>query len=89
MTQYCPHTATCPFYQNWKEQTPSDKIDIIFTEREEENPCYDCLALITLNEGVISMKDELKSRLLHPERPATCYYIKSLNLLAKLDKKLK
>jgi len=87
MAQYCPHTATCPFYQRWDEQTKNKGIyidintrrNVIVTKSEEGNLYYDCRALMALNVSETKPK----------QREVECSHITLLNLLVKLDKILK
>ena len=61
MAEYCPHHYTCPFYQNWVEQTKDKRVDVIVKESEK----YDCLTLIALDdfETGIQMTEELSKKL--------------------------
>lgn len=86
MAQYCPYTETCPFYQNWVEQTKDRRVDVIVTEWKGENIHYDCLTLIALDdpETGIPMSEKLKERLSNSE-DIKCSHITLLNLLGKAE----
>lgn len=88
MAQYCPYTETCPFYQNWVEQTKDRRVDVIVTERKGENIHHDCLTLISLDdpETGIPMGEKLESRLSDPgSSHFLCSHITLLNLLGKAE----
>ena len=94
MTQYCPHTTTCPFYQNWEEQTKDRRIDVIieFIGGEGKSFYYDCRPLMALKDSAtgIPIIDRLRDTL--PDSKGEkfgCSHITLLNLFTKLDKKLK
>lgn len=87
MVQYCPHHATCPFYQNWMEKTGDTRTDVIVRETNEDGISgYNCFTLIALEdpvaEGGILMGDKLELRLSNPkQRSFECSHITQLNLL--------
>jgi len=84
MAEYCPHHATCPFYQNWVEQTGDRRTDVIVDGSVPGLLLYNCLTLI---KGNIS--DELKSRVSNPhQRNFDCSYIALLNHTLNLERKL-
>ena len=92
MTQYCPHTATCPFYQNWVEYH-DNRIEVIMVNKKEENFPYECITLMLLNNlkrrEPFPINDKLKKRLIDPERrDFECSHITLLNLLDNLLNKL-
>ncbi len=85
MAEYCPHISTCPFYQNWAEQTNPKRVDVIIGEKRGTDVHYDCIALIALNDsetGKILISATLKSKLSNPnQRKFDCSNITLLNKL--------
>ena len=83
MSQYCPHTSTCPFIRNLTLETRDKRVDVIIKERcLEEHFRYDCLALIAIDDEMpIAMSDALKSRLSNAgETVHECSHLTLLNL---------
>ena len=88
MNQYCPHTATCPFYKTWSEHQDK-RIDVVFDGGEE----YECITLMVLNNSErrvpFPMSDELKNKLSNPEESDfACSHITLLNRLENINKNL-
>ena len=89
---YCPHTETCPFYQNLKIYAKKSKSDIIVEERiGEEHFRYNCLALIAIDDAEtgIPMNDFLKLRLSDSEnKKQRCSHLEILNLANEMKDSL-
>lgn len=87
--QYCPHHATCPFYQNWKEIKALDqRVDVI--SKIGDSP-FHCLVLGAVEdpstEGGIPIMLELRNRLSDPDsRSFECSHLTLLNLLDGLTR---
>lgn len=96
MTEYCPHTPTCPFYKNWTEKTKDRRTDVILVKPKpsgEKGGYYGCLPLIALEdpvaEGGITMTNELKTRLSHPKQKIfDCSHLTLLNGIGDLEVKV-
>ncbi len=62
--ELCPHSETCPIYENWVEQTKDDRLGIIIYS---DGIGYSCTALGALedpvSEGGILFNDELRRRI--------------------------
>lgn len=88
-TYLCPHTETCPFYKNWKDQrAPDRRVNVI--SKIGDSP-FHCLVLGAVEdpatEGGIPIENELKGRLSNPdERSFLCSHLTLLNLLDNLTK---
>ena len=90
MTQYCPHTATCPFYKTWSEQTKKREIDVIYIVKcsNRETTDFNCLPLKDLYSRTIT-NEKLKDRLSNPEESDfACSHITLLNRLENINKNL-
>lgn len=100
MGEYCPFIASCPFYQNYIEQTKSKRVDVIM-ERiplplyPADIRFYNCLPLIKLRKDMFLVQDDkkikignkLRGKLRKPkERNFSCSHITLLNRLRSLGK---
>ena len=80
-TEYCPHTSTCPFYEEFNKKTRDKRKDVIFPDSLNTGETqYRCLAL------TYSMTEALRSEGMGRMRKQDCSHITLLNLLSAIQR---
>jgi len=86
MPIYCPHTATCPFYQNWVEQTGKNGKDIILFGGPRGEEYFFCHALFSVIDGEIPAGANLKRDIRYTNTPTPeCSWLNLLDMSHRIE----